>query len=97
MGFKAINDKEKSHPAEAGETQEAREARIIKKYESALHLIARGSTPQALVRLMTSCLCQKVDWQQFQSLICVRLAFPGCAIAAKASDWWLHGKEPSMN
>ena len=51
MGFKAINDKEKSQPAEAGETQEAREARIIKTYESALHLIARGSIPQAMVRL----------------------------------------------
>jgi len=52
MGFRAVN--EEAHEAQVtstGETQEAREARIIHSYEQALRYIADGSNSEALVSI----------------------------------------------
>lgn len=51
MRFKAINEDDSAGLKPAGETQEAKEARIIKSYEQALLLIAQGQDSQSLVRL----------------------------------------------
>lgn len=50
MGFKAINDNEKTERGVPGETEEAREARIVKGYEQALQLNAQGHASDSLVR-----------------------------------------------
>ena len=53
MRFRAVN--EEAHAAQVtstGETQEAREARIISSYEQALRCIAEGNNSDALVSLI---------------------------------------------
>ena len=49
MGFRAINDDGPGLERTAGETQEARESRIIQLYEKALLLIAQGHDSESLV------------------------------------------------
>ena len=50
MGFKAINDAGPGFERSSGETEEARESRIIQSYERALLLIAQGRSAESLVR-----------------------------------------------
>ena len=49
MGFKAINDVGPGGSSSAGETQEARESRIVHLYEQSLLLVAQGLDAESLV------------------------------------------------
>ena len=51
MGFRAINEDEPNGAKPTGETQEAKESRIVRAYEQALLLIAQGFDAEALVWL----------------------------------------------